>query len=348
MTKKITLVALVIVVLMNINGYSQQTISQEPKVLFSFVTVGCNRLEKEDATSDNPSTANIVQLKRTFQDISELSPLPKYFFFTGDMVIGYTEGDTALLRTQLQAWVDLYLQSGLPEKGVEMIPTLGNHESLYKKGRPCDINAEKVWLSVMKPLIKNFNGPKEGTDGLTSDQSGLSYSFNYKNTHFLVLNTDGSGRESSVPVNWITKDLSANHQNKEIEHAFAFGHKPAYPAPGEDGIDSNREARDSFWNAMEDYGCQAFFSAHNHLYYQGQLHAGKTWQIVAGNGGSKLSKTVKADSDKFYGYTLVEVLINGDVHIKSMGRNLSPDGYNKPSTSATTERAHVIITKELN
>ena len=111
-------------------------------------------------------------------------------------------------------------------------------------------------------------------------------------------------------------------------------------------MDEHIDVRDSFWSALENNGCEAYFSAHNHLYYQGQLHADKTWQIVAGNGGSKLSDKVKAESDKFYGFTLVEVMTNGDVSIKSMGRNLSPDGYNKPSAAPTTERAHVLITKE--
>ena len=312
-------------------------------VLYSFVTVGCNRIEKTDTSADNPSTANVFHLQRTFQDILQLSPLPKFFFFTGDMVLGYTKGDTALLRKELTAWVNLYLASGLPEKGVKMIPVQGNHESLYSKKKPASPEAEAVWLSVMKPFIQNNNGPKAGEDALTTDQSSLTYSFNYKNSHFIILNTDGAGRESSIPVSWIYKDLAANKKNHSIKHIYVFGHKPAYPAPDEDGLNTHIETRDSFWTALEQNNCEAMFAAHNHLYYQVQPHAAKTWQIVAGNGGSKLEDTWKPAEGVFYGYTLVEVYASGKSVIKSMGRALSAEGYNKPINSPTTIRKETII-----
>ncbi len=314
-------------------------------VLYSFVTVGCNRIEKTDTSADNPSTANVFHLQRTFQDILLLSPLPKYFFFTGDMVLGYTKGDTALLRKELTAWVNLYLASGLPEKGVKMIPIQGNHESLFSKKKPASPEAEAVWLSVMKPFIQNNNGPKAGEDALTTDQSSLTYSFNYKNSHFIILNTDGAGRESSIPVSWITKDLAANKKNRAIKHIYVFGHKPAYPAPNEDGLNSHLETRDSFWTALEQNNCEAMFAAHNHLYYQVQPHAEKIWQIVAGNGGSKLEDSWKPEGGVFFGFTLVEVYSSGKSVIKSMGRPLSPEGYNKPTSLPTNLREQIIIKK---
>jgi len=316
------------------------------KILFSFATVGCNRVDKDDNSDDNPSTANIYHLQKTFDDILHQTPLPKYFFFTGDMVLGYTKDDTALLRKELQSWVDLYLHSDLPEKGVKMVPLLGNHESLYSKKNPASPAAEKVWLSVMKPFIQNNNGPIAGVDGLISDQSSLSYSFNYENTHFLILNSDGCGRESSLPVQWVSRDLSISNKNKQIEHVFAFAHKPAYPAPNEDGLDAHKSARDSFWTALENSNCEAMFAAHNHLFYKTQPNPKKTWQIVAGNGGSKLEESWKPEGGQFFGFTLVEVYASGKVVIKSLGRNLSANGYTKPTDAPTVVKDLITIIKE--
>src|ERR1700741_5398231 len=50
-------------------------------LLFSFAVAGCNRVDKKDILPSNPSTANVVQLNRTFQDIMALKNKPKYFFF---------------------------------------------------------------------------------------------------------------------------------------------------------------------------------------------------------------------------------------------------------------------------
>lgn len=36
-------------------------------LLYSFVSIGCNRVDKKDVSPDNPSTANLNQLRRTYQ-----------------------------------------------------------------------------------------------------------------------------------------------------------------------------------------------------------------------------------------------------------------------------------------
>ncbi len=61
---------------------------------YSFVTVGCNRVDYTDTTatagtefSTGKSTANVYQLNRLFTEVSQLVPLPKFIFLTGDMVM---------------------------------------------------------------------------------------------------------------------------------------------------------------------------------------------------------------------------------------------------------------------
>src|SRR5262245_49675357 len=75
-------------------------------VAYSFVTLGCNRVAAGD-TIGNVSTANVAQLNKTFADIAALNPKPNFLFFTGDMVLGYTN-DSTNLDKELKGWVALW------------------------------------------------------------------------------------------------------------------------------------------------------------------------------------------------------------------------------------------------
>ena len=74
-------------------------------------------------------------------------------------------------------------------------------------------------------------------------------------------------------------------------------------------------------------------SAHNHLWFK--TKPSKTWQVVAGNGGSLLESNVTG-ADAYYGFTLVHV---GDaVTVTSYGRNVPAAGYlgNAPAAQYPT------------
>ena len=293
---------------------------------FSFVVVGCNRLEKADITSGNPSTANLEQLNRTFAEVAALPSPPKFFFFAGDMVYGYKDGPT--LKTELEAWLAIYQASALPAKGVKLVPIPGNHEAQHKAGssKLAYSDAETTWVNVMSSYIQGSNGPPAGgPDGLATDQSKLSYSFDYAGTHFVVLDTDPVGMDWQVPAQWVASDVAAAHA-AGAKHIFAIGHKPAYPSPlsGEGGLSMFPTLRDAFWNALEANHAEAMLAAHNHLWWKTQPN--KTWQIVAGTGGSLLESSVSG-TDAYYGFTLVEVDASGTVTVTSHGRDVPTDGY---------------------
>jgi hypothetical protein len=307
------------------------------ELLYSFVVIGCNRLDRADtATAVNPSTANVEQLKRTFHDIANLKPVPKLFFFTGDLVIGYAK-DTSKLGSELRAWKKLYENSELPATGIRLVAMPGNHESMRKKkeGKATQ-QAEECWVNNMAPYIAGSNGPKKGgPDNLQSDQSRLTYSFDYKDTHFLVLNTDPVGAESRVPNAWIAADLAKTGKNKI---SFALGHKPAYAPPNETGMDEYPAERDKFWSILEDYNCKAMITAHCHQYYRIEPHSGKTWQIIAGNGGSVLDDGLTPEQT-YFGYTLINVYKSGSIEVKGYGRPLPKQGYAaKADNTPTTVR----------
>jgi hypothetical protein len=168
--------------------------------------------------------------------------------------------------------------------------------------------------------LKTFtdhNGPN-GT-------SETTYSWDYGNAHFIVLNVywngrtgtnsdcnngsilDGTGDITLALRNWLAGDLAAN--NKPF--AFVFMHEPAFPYNHHYGnsLDANKTSRDAFWSLLESEKVSAVFSGHTHYQskHQGDANGhtynypqinswrtqdpnvaglyGKVWQIDVGNAG---------------------------------------------------------------
>ncbi len=322
-----------------------ESVFSDQDIEFSFVVIGCNRVEKTDIKSTLPSTANIEQLQRTFTEIAALSPAPKFLFFAGDMVYGYNS-DPNVLESELKGWRELYEKSPLASTPTTLITIPGNHEVQNEK-KVAYLEAEKTWLNVMAPYLQYAgNGPKAGgPDNLKTDQSSLTYSFEYNNTHFLILNTDPVGKDWSVPLNWINQDLDEATKN-QVEHIFAIGHKPAYTYPLnlyrpaeklEDGLGRlYPQERDQFWDLLVKSRSEAMLTAHNHLYYRTKGPKGNTWQIIAGNGGSQLDSVADQKSVNFFGFTVINVLKNGHITLTSYGRDVPTQGYLAPSSAHPT------------
>lgn len=303
---------------------------------YSFVVVGCNRVDYLDTTGRsylNPSTANTVQLNRLFTEVSQMNPLPEYLFFTGDIVMGYVN-DTVRLAKQLNGWIDLYKASPLYGTSVKVVVIPGNHETQDKaNAKKSYVAAERTFVCVMSDFLYGSNGPTvtgliPGTDSLTTDQSRLSYSFNYKNDHFIIINTDPVGRDARTPYHWIRQDLQTAKANN-ARHIFAFGHKPAYASTFKplDGLEVFLPQRDSLWKSLENNFTEAMFAAHNHCWDQLQPHTGKTWQVIAGNGGSAVETSWNSGSNNYFGYTVVNVYDNNEITMQSMGRDIEATSY---------------------
>lgn len=297
---------------------------------YSFAVLGCNRVDNSDLNlAANPSTANVPQLNQTYAELATLKPVPDYLFFMGDMVLGYSP-DSAVIGHELRAWVRLYQAAPLSRTSIRLVAMPGNHEVMSGKNQPSFAGAELAWRNAMRPYIVGSNGPAAGgVDKLTTDQSRLTYSFDYKKSHFVVLNTDPVGAEATVPLAWLQTDLAAAH-TKGSQHIFAFGHKPALPAPGGDGLRNGG----SMWDVLEANHAEAMLAAHNHLYFRSQQPNYHPWQVIAGNGGSVLDASASPNK-LFYGYTLVKVFTSGKVKAYSYGRDLPANGYLGAVTTAT-------------
>jgi hypothetical protein len=135
-----------------------------------------------------------------------------------------------------------------------------------------------------------------------------------------------------------------------LKHTFVLGHKQAFsPADSksEQALDSNPDNRNQFWDELNSAGVGYYLVAHAHLWHFSTPVSPvsmlqHTVQIIAGNGGSKEDPVWEAAAKPFYyGFTLVQVLKNGEVVMKSYGRDFDRTNYlalSPPSVFPTTIR----------
>ena len=322
-------------------------------LLFSFVFVGCNRIDRHDThhSGTNASTANVPELKRTFNEVGQLDPKPDFFFFLGDLVLGLTT-DTAKLESELSNWVNQYedtVFSNLPGSGVKMVAIPGNHEMLYYNdnlGEELPFEPSmRIWERYMSGFIPNEPLNRISNDSLENLQT---YSFNYQNTHFILMNTDTYNSDSlagQIPAQWIKEDIENARKDSSVDHIFLLGHKPAY-------VDAPRGAPDEtidtalvsvIWPVMESNVVEAMLSAHSHQYYREQP-TGNSYQIIAGNGGSPYVRDLDS-AHQFFGYTHISVMKSGKIILKSMGRNIPAANYLEsiPVATKTTVKDSIDI-----
>lgn len=163
-------------------------------------------------------------------------------------------------------------------------PVVGNHE-LPGGGEEESTGANLQWLNNFDYGTVN---PGPGSCPKTT------YSFDYSNAHFIVLNEycDASGEDvttGDIPdylYNWLQNDL----QNTNQTTIFVIGHEPAYPRPDMDNgqmrhfgssLDKYPGNRDRFWRLLVDYDVVAYICGHTHSYSLTGI--GHVWQLDAGH-----------------------------------------------------------------
>jgi hypothetical protein len=339
---------------------------QEQEIL-SFSTVGDSR---QDPVSFDPTTAPLsgqdtlwLQNTKAWSRIisSIQSQKSSLLFFNGDMIMGYGWAKVPANNTTVAGIVSsdllkFYQQygfwrgmvAGLMENGTYVVPVAGNHETQCKAcGKTAKVENEDAWRANMGDLIidnarfqslfgqqpsNEHIGNNASLDSLSTDQSKLSYSFDFQGSHFVVINTDPVGNDAHAPTGFLADDLAAA-QARGVQHSFVFGHKPAFtyyygadpahPLPATpSGLDNFPAARNAFWNVIEQYGA-VYFCGHEHIFNMMQPQGG-AWQILVGSGGSPFEAapadgTINPQTDRDYAWATVKVYRNGKVTITAYG-----------------------------
>jgi hypothetical protein len=164
-------------------------------------------------------------------------------------------------------------------------PVAGNHET--------ETTADMDWLRAYD-YDPNGSAPPDIVNLGPSSCEETCYSFDYENSHFVVLNqycdqdgdTSTDGDMVDTIYDWLAEDLSATDQT----HIFVFGHEPAYPQPDAhngrlrhdgDSLNKHPTNRDRFWNLLRDEGVVAYICGHTHNYSAVVIDG--VWQLDAGH-----------------------------------------------------------------
>ncbi|MEO6006117.1 MAG: metallophosphoesterase [Opitutus sp.] len=337
-------------------------------VILTFSTVGDSRQDpvKPDPTSlplsgqDALWLQNTKAITRILQSVQAQGS--SFLFFNGDMIMGYGKASVPANTTTVDAiissdLVQFYRQyafwrglvAPFMETGTYIVPVPGNHEVQSKAlGKKAQVENERAWRANMGDLILDnarftdlfgstatyqaVGDNRAAADGLTTDQSKLSYSFDFQDSHFVIINTDAVGRDSHAPVAWLASDL-AQAKARGARHNFVFGHKPAFTyyygqnlPSSPSGLDIDLPSRDAFWNLIEAYDA-TYFCGHEHIFNMSQPRAasgGKAWQVLVGSGGSPFEAaptdvTINPATDRAYAWATVSVLKSGLVRINAYG-----------------------------
>jgi 3',5'-cyclic AMP phosphodiesterase CpdA len=130
---------------------------------------------------------------------------------------------------------------------------------------------EDIWNALSQDHYKKLFSEK------------LYYSFDHKNSHFVILDTELAGSRGSIPEAeraWLENDLRTTSK----ENIFVFLHRPVtsrrHPMPLEER--SQQYLKDLF----SKYKVRGVFSGHEHLYHKESY--GNVDYYITGGGGARL------------------------------------------------------------
>ena len=135
----------------------------------------------------------------------------------------------------------------------------------------------------------------------------IYYSFDYGNSHFLVLNSEIPNEKRKITgkqYEWLKTDL----QTSQKSFKYVFIHRPLYTREDighyfRNCLDKFPSARDSLESLFEKYGVDIVFSGHEHLYYK-YIH-NNVMHITSGGAGAPLYAS--EENGGFYHFILVKV-----------------------------------------
>jgi hypothetical protein len=322
-------------------------VPQFNQVTTTFTFFGCNRIEGDDykaTLTQNPSSANLPQLRLNLQDIATLNP--NYAFFGGDNILGYADDQGETLTSQTIAWINL-LKFGPRGSNTQFVAIPGNHELLRKHNGnkvPAPL-ADPIWSKLVTDagfIPPNAVPPTEEeakADKFTTNQDKLNFSFDNENTHFVVLNTDthvdnidpktNLNKIAKLAVTWIKNDLARAEANPKITAIIVMGHRNlCEPANSHGDSPIDAESGNSLIASIaKSPKVRAYLCAHVHSYDLTEIPGTHVPQIVLGNGGSKLEDDWKPAEGRTFGFGYFKVFSDGQLSFTPYFRP-APEPYN--------------------
>ncbi len=211
-----------------------------------------------DSQFENPNT---------FEEIVKETELlhPAFVIHVGDMIHGYTYD----INTARKQWKEFKKQ--IAPLTVPFYPTPGNHDVTTKEIQPAYLEA---W----------------GKDK-------LYYSFDYKNSHFIILNDFLDQDFDTIPpkeLEWFKKDLE---KAKNAENIFISYHSPLYMNP--------KYNWKPIQELLKNYHVKGVFSGHYHI-YDYRVEDGIPYFCINSSGNMDFTNFLAG-----YGHGFLYVTVNG-------------------------------------
>lgn len=309
--------------------------AQGSSVELTFAFFGCNRIDVKDwerTQAENPSSANIPQLRQNLTDIAKLTP--DYLFFGGDLVMGYADDKGERLRSQMSAWISLLNTLPRAEK-TRYVAIAGNHELNRKVGEQKLSNpaTSPIWTSLVKAAMLvpvDGRGPTQKDaplDLFVTDQKYLSFTFTRGSIQFVVLNTDtpvsatdpqtGEAKIGMVPNHWLNTTLDSAEKNPAIRSVVVMGHRNLVD-PNEVKGDApiNPDSAKPMLESLKSHKkVRAYVCAHVHAFDITPMGDAGLRQVTFGNGGSKLEKNWNPARGRTFGFGYFKVYADGSLGV---------------------------------
>jgi hypothetical protein len=284
----------------------------------------------------NPNSVAVDIIKALNQQF--IAKKVKFVVAVGDLVDKIGDKKTGVTAESIANAEDVRaaFAQELYNAGIGFFPLRGNHDShrlsgaefkrIYPQTQNGTMNATPVNVfsvsnpdSAAQPFPKqegspftigtNFSSPDSKTTR-NLDWSGLSYSFDYNNARFVLLDQFAplNGKEGERPdltidqqVPWISATLDGKPAGG---HAFVFGHKGLISEhhddtlfgsdPAESGVNQN-----AFITAMYRNGVRYYIQGHDHMHNRSLVSV--TTGAPTDGVSPKVENIISAsDSDKFY------------------------------------------------
>ena len=265
--------------------------------LIILILTSCEISDKRDSNSFSFVVAADTRA-HTGDDINMFRGVCEAVKKTGDDLFVVSPGDIDPPSKVLYT-LQKYVKNDIP-----WYPVVGNHEA----ETPSDMD----WL---RNYNKNGNTlPNIVNQGPESTKETM-YSFDYKNTHIVILNEYAAdscdyctrGDINDMLYNWLKNDL----EKTEKTNIFVFGHEPAYPMPDienqrfrhvHDCLNQYPDNRDRFVKLLQDHGVRAYIVGHTHNY--SAVKVNKLWHIDAGH--------ARGDGDTGARSTFIRIFVDGN------------------------------------
>nr|WP_274528679.1 phosphodiester glycosidase family protein [Paenibacillus piscarius] len=211
--------------------------------------------------------------KNTVQRAFEFMPDAEMLVHAGDMV------DKGFEQEQWNWWFEAAQEQLM---NTSLVPIIGNHEVMGTNGAG--------------DYLAQFNNPQNGAAGAR----GTSFSFDIKDTHFVVLDSEQGEAGYMEQAKWLDEDLAATDKKWKV----LFFHQGPYGS-----IYANERAQKLWVPVFDKHKVDLVMNGHDHIYMRSYaMNGGKqaadgqgTRYVIGGSSGPKFyALTERAWQEKIF------------------------------------------------